>query len=75
MKTRTRITTAVAVALTSIFLSVPAFANEGGPTFNPADEFSTAGQPLQVYAILIVGAVLLAIVLIGSTLIGKLFDK
>ncbi|MBK0418953.1 hypothetical protein JD276_07885 [Leucobacter sp. CSA1] len=71
MKIRTRIATAVTVALASVFVAAPAFAHEG-ETHNP---FSHAGEPVDVVAISIVGVVLLAIVLIGSTLIGNLFDK
>ena len=69
MKIRTRIATAVTVALATVFVAAPAFATTGEV------EFSSAGEPLQVVAISIVGVVLLAVILIGSTLIGNLFDK
>lgn len=72
MKIRTRIATAVTVALASVFVAAPAFAH-GGDTGEST--FSSAGQPVDVVAISIVGVVLLAIVLIGSTLIGNLFEK
>lgn len=75
MKIRTRITTAVAVILASVFVSAPAFAHEGVEKYDPADAFSHAGEPLQVYAILICGAVLLFIVLALAHLVGKAFDK
>lgn len=69
VKIRTRIATAVTVALASVFVAAPAFATTGEV------EFSSAGHPVDVVAISIVGVVLLAIVLIGSTLIGNLFEK
>ena len=76
MKTIARIGTAVVVAITSVFIGAPAFANEeGGPKIDTLEEFSTAGQPLQIGAILIVGFVLLAIVLIVAQLISAPFEK
>ena len=48
---------------------------QGGEKFDPAAEFSAAGQPVDMVAILIVGAVLLAVVLIVSQLVGNLFEK
>ncbi|WP_449277896.1 hypothetical protein [Leucobacter sp. GX24907] len=75
MKIRTRITTAVTVALASIFLAAPAFASEEVEKYDPSDAFSAAGEPVQVVPILIVGLVLLAIVLLLSSLIGRLFDQ
>lgn len=75
MKIRTRIAAAVTVALASVFIASPAFAEEGNAIEDPARQFSTAGQPLDWVAISIVGVVLLAIVLIGSTSIGNLFEK
>ncbi|MBO1900872.1 hypothetical protein J4H92_02780 [Leucobacter weissii] len=80
MKTIARIATAAA-ALVSVFVAAvlttsPALAaEEGVEKFNPADQFSTAGEPLQVGAIIICGIVLLAIVLILAQLIGNLFEK
>ena len=73
MKIRTRIATAVTVALASVFLAAPAFASGGGDT--TSSELSSAGHPLDVVAISIVGVVLLLVVLVGSTLIGNLFVK
>lgn len=73
MKIRTRITTAVAVALATVFVATPAFAHEGhdhGETM-----LSAVGQPVDVVAISILGVILLAVVLIGSTLAGNLFNK
>lgn len=74
MKIRTRITAAVAVVLATVFVSAPAFAHDDVEKYNPADAFSTAGEPLQVYAILICGAILLIVVLGLAHLIGKAFD-
>ncbi len=74
MKIRTRIATAVTVALASVFVAAPAFAS-GGEQDNSHSMFSSAGHPVDVVAISIVGVVLLAIVLIGSTLVGNLFEK
>lgn len=73
MKIRTRIATAVTVALASVFVAAPAFAHDGED--HGASQFSSAGHPLDIVAISIVGVVLLAVVLIGSTLIGNLFEK
>lgn len=75
MKTIARIATAVVAAAVSLFVAAPAFAHEDVEKFNPADEFSLAGEPLQVGAILICGIILLAIVLILAQLIGNLFEK
>lgn len=75
MKIFTRIATAITAAVVSLFIAAPAFASEGAEKYNPADEFSATGQPVDVVAILIVGAVLLAIVLLLSQLIGNLFEK
>lgn len=75
MKIFTRIATVVTAAFVSLFLAAPAFAHEETPRFNPADEFSAAGQPVDVVATLIVGAVLLAIVLVTAQLVGNLFEK
>lgn len=74
MKIRTRIATAVFLGIASVFGAMPAIASEG-ERHNPADAFSTAGEPVQVLAISIFGAVLLAIVLITSTALGSLFEK
>jgi len=71
MKIRTRIAAAVTVALASVFSAAPAFAHEG----HEHSMFSSAGNPLDVVAISIVGVILLAIVLIGGTLVGNLFEK
>lgn len=74
-RTAAAVTTAVIAALASMFVAAPAFASEeGGEKFNPAAQFSTAGDPLQVGAILICGAILLVIVLLLAQLIGSSFD-
>jgi hypothetical protein len=75
VKIFSRIATAITAALVSVFVAAPAFASEGGEKFNPADEFSAAGQPVNVVAILIVGAILLFVVLLTSQLVGNLFEK
>lgn len=75
MKNVTRIATAVTAAVLSIFVAAPAFAADDVEKFNPAAQFSAAGQPVDTVAILIVGAVLLLIVLGSSTLLGNLFEK
>lgn len=75
MKIRTRIATAVTVALATVFIGAPAFASEEGERIDTLAEFSSAGQPLDVVAISIVGIILLAVVLLGSTAIGNLFEK
>ena len=72
MKILTRIATAITAALVSLFIATPALAHGGE---EHGDSFSSAGQPVDVVAILIVGAVLLAIVLLLSQLIGNLFEK
>jgi len=66
---------AVIAAVVSVCIAAPALANEGGEKFDPSEQFSTAGEPLQIGAILIVGIVLLAIVLITAQLAGNLFEK
>lgn len=71
MKIRTRIATAVTVALASVFVATPAFAHGG----EEHSMFSAAGEPVNVVAISIVGVVLLAVCLIGGTLLGNLFEK
>lgn len=75
MKTLTRIATAIVAAVISLFVAAPAFAAEGGDKYNPADQFSAAGEPVNTVAILIVGAVLLIVILGGAQLIGNLFEK
>lgn len=75
MKIFTRIAAAVIAALVSFFVATPAFAHEEVEKFNPADQFSAAGQPVDMVAILIVGAVLLVVVLVTAQLVGNLFEK
>lgn len=74
MKTISRIATAAVAAIASLFIAAPAFAHEG-EQFDPLAEFSTAGHPLQIGAILICGFILLAIVLLLAQGLGSLFDK
>jgi len=66
---------AVAAALFSVFAAVPALASEGGEKIDPTEQFSSAGDPLQVGAILIVGFVLLAVVLLTAQAISAPFEK
>lgn len=79
MKTIARIAATASAALAavlSVFVAAPAFASEeGGQKIDPLAEFSSAGDPVQVGPILIVGFVLLAIVLLTSLAIGNLFEK
>lgn len=75
MKTIARIATAAVAALVSMFVASPAFASEGGTRIDMTDQFSTAGDPLQVGAILIVGFVLLAVVLVLSLALSAPFEK
>lgn len=75
MKIFTRIAAVITTALVSFFVATPALASEGGEKFDPTAEFSAAGQPVDMVAILIVGAVLLALVLVTSQLVGNLFEK
>lgn len=76
MKTLTRIATALVAAIVTFFVATPAFASgEEGEKFNPADQFSAAGEPVNVVAILIVGAIVLIVVLGAAQLLGNLFEK
>lgn len=72
MKIRTRILTAMTVAFATVFVATPAFAHDGHHHVSP---FSSAGTPVDGVAIAIIMLILLALVLIGSTLIGNLFEK
>jgi len=74
-RTVSAVATAVVAAIASVFVAAPAFASEEGEKFDPTAQFSTAGEPLQIGAILIVGIVLLALVLILAQLLGNLFEK
>lgn len=72
----TAVTTVVVAAIASVFVAGPAFAAEASDEkFNPAAQFSTAGEPVQVWAILICGAILLIIVLLLAQGVGGLFNK
>ena len=73
MKIRTRIATAVTVALASVFVAAPAFASAGGDHGDSA--LSSAGDPLNYAGIAAVGIVLLLIVLVSAKLVGDLFEK
>lgn len=75
MKIFARIAAAVTAIFASVFVAAPAFAHEEVEKFNPADQFSAAGQQVDVVAILIVGVILLAIVLIVAQVVGDLFEK
>lgn len=75
VKIRTRIATAIAAltaGIASLFIATPALAHEGHHHVSP---YSSAGTPVDAVAVAIVMLVLLAIVLIGSTLVGNLFEK
>lgn len=75
MKIFTRIAATITAALVSFFVATPAFAHEELEKFDPAAQFSAAGQPVDTVAILIVGAVILAVVLLTAQLVGNLFEK
>lgn len=77
MKIITRIATAITAAFVSLFVAAPAFAagGHGGEKYDPAAQFSAAGQPVDTAAILITGAILLVIVLLTSQLVSGLFAK
>lgn len=75
MKIRTRIATAATVALSTVLVSAPAFASEGVEKIDTHAPFSAAGQPVDAVATSIVGIVLLAVVMLTSTLIGNQFAK
>lgn len=75
MKIFTRIAATITAALVSFFVATPALALEEVEKFNPADQFSSAGQPVDTVAILIVGAILLAFVLLTAQMVGNLFEK
>lgn len=76
MKTLTRITTAIVAAVVSLFVAAPAFAAGGeGEKFDPREQFSAAGDPVNVVAILIVGAIILVVVLGAAQVVGNLFEK
>lgn len=74
MKALTRIFATVVAAFVSLLVAAPALAATGhDEKVNFAEEFSSAGQPVNVVAILITGAVLLIIVLALSTWLGNMF--
>lgn len=75
MKTIARIATATVAAIVSVFIASPAFAHDAPEKYNPADQFSTVNDPLQVGAILLCGAILLIIVLLLAQWIGSAFNK
>ena len=74
MKIFTRIAATITAALVSFFVAAPAFASEEVEKFNPADQFSSAGQPGDTVSIFIVGAFILAVVLLTTQLGGNLFE-
>lgn len=73
MRVITRIASAIVVAIVSVFVATPALASGGG--IDEDSMFNHAGDGVDYVAIGIVGVVLLAIVLIGSTLFGSMFDR
>jgi hypothetical protein len=79
VKTFARIGTAIAAAVTAVFVSLfvaaPAMAHEEIEKYNPADEFSAVGQPVDIVATLVTVAVLLVVVLVSAQLVGNLFEK
>ncbi|MFV0433738.1 MAG: hypothetical protein ACK5LO_07160 [Leucobacter sp.] len=73
MKIRTRIVTAVTVALASVFVAAPAFAHDGED--HARSMFDTAGLPLNWVGISITIIVLLVIVLALAGWLSSLFEK
>lgn len=74
LKIITRIVTATVAAIVSVFIAAPAFAaGEGGQ--GAVDLYHTTDHPIQVGAILTVGAILLVIVIASSIALGSLFDQ
>lgn len=74
LKTITRIVTAAIAAVVSVFIAAPAFAaSEDG--IGAVQLFHTTDHPIQVGAILAVGAILLVIVIASSVALGSLFDQ
>lgn len=78
MKIFSRIAAAITAAFVSLFIAAPAFASGGHgevEKFNPADEFSAVGQPVDAVASIITVVVLLIIVLVLASLISRPFGK
>ena len=73
MKIRTRIATAVTVALASVFVGAPAFAHDGHD--HGASMFDRSNDPFSYVAIAVLTVILLAIVLLLSTWVGNMFEK
>lgn len=72
MKIRTRIIATLTAVIASLFVAAPAIAAE--PHLGHS-QHSVAGTPVDIVAISIVMIVLLVVVIAGSELIGKLFEK
>lgn len=68
-----RIAAIVTAAVISLVFATPALAETGEEKVDFAAEFSSAGQPVNVVAILITGAVLLVIVLALAGWISNAF--
>lgn len=72
MKIRTRIAAVVSAVLATLFVSTPALAHEGHAH---ESMYSSAGEPVNAVAIIIIGLILLVVTLLLSTWIGNLFQK
>lgn len=72
MKIRTRIIATLTAVFASLFVASPALAAE--PHLGHS-QYSTAGTPVDMVAISIVMIVLLVVIIGGSELIGRLFEK
>lgn len=68
-----RIAAVVTAAVISLVFATPALAASGEEKIDFAAEFSSAGQPVNVVAILITGAVILVIVLLLAGWISNMF--
>ena len=77
VKIFSRIAAVLTTAFVSLFVAAPALAADGehGERHSSSDAFSSAGDPVHVTAILIVGAVLLVVVLATAAWLTDLTEK
>ena len=74
MKIFARIAAAVTAVFASLMVAAPALAHDT-EKFDPTEQFSTAGQPADVAAILVTGVIVLVLVLVLSQWISGAFVK
>lgn len=72
MKIRTRIVAVLSTVVASLFIATPAFAEQAHVG---TEQYSVAGNPVEIIPIAIVMIVLLAVSLGGAQLVGNLFEK